>query len=170
MRLIIQPARFLVETLTEASSSRQMAAGFALGMWIGLVPKDNLIAIMLMILLYLIRVNLSAGLMAAFLFSWVGFLLDPLFHQLGKTALTQSQLEPLWTWMINQPFVPWTNFNNTVVMGSFLAGLILLIPVYKMMVPFFEWFTPKCKERLERYKIVRALQGADIATSWGDVS
>ncbi|MEZ6047786.1 MAG: hypothetical protein R3C11_19865 [Planctomycetaceae bacterium] len=90
MRLLLSPVRFLVEALTEASSTSQMAWGFGLGMWIGLVPKDNLLAWGLMTLHYLLRVNLSAGLMSAFLFSWVGYLLDPVSHHVGEFLLTLS--------------------------------------------------------------------------------
>ena len=169
MRLILSPVRFLVETLTEASSTGQMAWGFALGMWIGLVPKDNLLAFGLLTVLYLLRVNLSAGLMSAFLFSWVGFLLDPVSHQVGELMLTLPALESTWTWLYNQPFVPWTNFNNTVVLGSFVIGAVALYPVARLSRPFFDWFTPKCKERLERFRIVRVVQGAEIASSWGEI-
>ena len=169
MRLMLSPVRFLVETLTEASSTRQMAWGFALGMWIGLVPKDNLLAFGLMTILYLLRVNLSAGLMSAFLFSWVGYLLDPVSHRLGEFLLTVPAFESMWTWLYNQPFVPWTNFNNTVVLGSFVLGAITLLPAAYLSRPFFDWFTPRCRERLEKFRIVRVIQGAEIASGWGDV-
>ncbi|QDU79337.1 hypothetical protein Pla110_10450 [Polystyrenella longa] len=169
MRLLLSPVRFLVETLTEASNTSQMAWGFTLGMWIGLVPKDNLLAIGLMTLLYMLRVNLSAALMSAFIFSWVGFLLDPLSHRLGEFLLHLPVLESTWTFLYNQPFVPWTNFNNTVVLGSFVVGAIALYPTARYSRPFFEWFTPRCKERLERFRIVRLIQGAEIAASLGEV-
>ena len=162
----IQPLRAVAKALTSADSPRQMAAGFALGMMIGLVPKGNLTAILLAVLLLSMRVNLATGGLATMLFAWVGMVVDPLTHHVGGLLLSHPNLAPLWTWLYNQPVVPWTAFNNTVVMGSCAIGLWLLLPVYLVTRPLFAHHQPLLVERIKRYRLYQVLFGADVVTSW----
>jgi uncharacterized protein (TIGR03546 family) len=44
--------------------------------------------------------------------------------------LVQTEgLAPLWTALYNAPLVPFTRFNNTVVLGSLVIALALFLPV-----------------------------------------
>lgn len=163
----LRPIRFLAETLTAECSARQLALGFAMGAVIGLVPKGNLTGIALMVILCGARVNLGAGLTGAFLFSWLGAAADPLTHRLGELLLTAEVLSPLWIYLYDLPVVPWTAFNNTVVLGSFVLGLMLFFPTYWFGRPVFEkCVTPICT-RLQRWKIVRLVWGAQPAQTLG---
>ena len=57
-------------------------------------------------------------------------LLDPYFDYIGYYILTYDKLQPLFRTLVNIPFVAFTKFNNTVVMGSFVCGLLAYIPAY----------------------------------------
>lgn len=160
---VLRPFRFLAEALVEESTSRQLAWGFALGMVVGLVPKGNLTAVALMMLLCLLRVNLGVGMLAAFAFSWIGVLADPWTHQLGYALLTHDSLTGFWTQLANLPIVPWTSFNNTVVLGSLAAGVVLLFPAYKLSEPVFARYVPPLAERARKFRIVQLLWGAEWA-------
>ena len=59
------------------------------------------------------------------------------------------------------PLVPWTDLNNTVVLGSFLIGVVALLPIFCLTLPFFRFFKPdeeseerakEASERVERAK------------------
>ena len=160
---LLKPFRFLAKALTAQASARELALGFAIGAVVGLVPKGNLLAIALMMVLGSLRVNLGAGMASAFLFSWVGMLLDPISHKIGQFVLTANVLEPMWTWMFNKPVIPWTAFNNTIVMGSFLSGLLLVYPLYKVSEPLFAKYAPPLAERLQKFKITKLLLGTEWA-------
>ena len=54
---------------------------------------------------------------------------DPLFDKIGYAFLTIPSLSDFFGTLFDIPFVAFTKFNNSVVMGSFLAGLLLYIPV-----------------------------------------
>lgn len=168
MWYVLRPVRLLAQAFTAENSPRQLAWGFALGAVIGLVPKGNLLAIALMTILSAARVNLAAGLLGAFLFSWCGMLLDPLSHRIGESLLTWETLTPLWTSLYNLPLVPWTHFNNTVVLGSLTIGLILLYPAYRCTEPAFARLAPVLSQRVQKYRIARALWGAEWAGKLGD--
>ena len=111
-------------------SSGQLAAGFTLGMIIGLVPKGNLIALSLCVLLFSLRCNKGLAILAAVMFSLVAAWTDPFAHKLGLAALSLQPLQATYASVFNLPLGPWLGFNNTVVAGSLLLGLYLAYPVY----------------------------------------
>ena len=160
----LRPIRFFFKALITDNSPSQMALGFALGVVIGLVPKGNMIAISLMVVLSAIRVNLGMGMLAAFAFSWAGVLLDPFTHRIGQALLTTNSLVPYWTQLYNQPMAPWTKFNNTIVLGSFVLGMSLLVPTFLIAKPIFQKYTPDWSERLQKFKLVQLLYGTELST------
>ena len=126
-------------------------------------PKGNLTAVALMVVLCASRVNLGAGLLSAFAFSWVGLATDPLAHQVGQRLLSAEALTPIWTTLYDTPLVPWTDFNNTVVLGSFLLGLAVFYPCYRLSRPLFARYAPPLAARAQKLRVVQLLWGADLA-------
>ena len=55
---------------------------------------------------------------------------DPIAAAIGASALENPSLQGLWTTLYNMPIVPYTRFNNTIVMGSFLFATVAAIPLY----------------------------------------
>jgi len=161
--IFLRPVRYLAQALILETTPRQLAWGFALGMMIGLIPKGNLIAIALMTLFCALRINIAAGTAAISLFTWCGMLLDPLSHRVGHHLLTHPELQSLWTTLYNKNLVPWTAFNNTVVLGSTLIGLALLLPVYGITRPIFGKIAPFLSERLKKFRVVQMLRGSELA-------
>ena len=148
-----RPFRYLAEVFLAADSPRQLAVGVMLGMMIGLVPKGNLIAMGLLVLLFAVKANLAAGTIAAVVFSWIGFLVDPISHRIGHALLGAAWLQPIWAWLYDLPLVPWTGFNNTVVFGSLILGICLGYPVYRVSKWLFEVYQPWIVERLKAHKL-----------------
>jgi uncharacterized protein (TIGR03546 family) len=159
--------RFFVRALVDQDTPRQLALGFALGMVAGLVPKGNLIAVALMLIICGSKVNLGTATLAALAFSWVGMLSDPLSHEVGLWLLTQESLHGFWTSLYNMPIVPWTKFNNTIVLGSLVLGLLVFYPVYRLAKNRFAVWQPKWAERLRKYRLAKILLGAEYAGKLG---
>ena len=159
---LLRPLRFLAQALLLDATPRQLAAGFALGMLIGLVPKGNLIAISLMALFCALRINLAAGTAAIALFAWAGTFLDPISHRVGHYLLTHQALEPYWTTLSGVKLMPWTAFNNTVVLGSTIIGLALLAPVYGLSRPVFARFAPGLAKFVQKYHVSQVLHGGEV--------
>jgi uncharacterized protein (TIGR03546 family) len=160
--IFLRPLRFLAQALLLDATPRQLAAGFALGMMIGLIPKGNLIAISLMALFCALRINLAAGTASIALFAWVGMFLDPISHRVGHTLLTHPALEPYWASLSTVKFMPWTAFNNTVVLGSTVIGLALLVPVYALSRPLFARITPGLAAFVRKYHVATVLHGGEV--------
>lgn len=108
----------------------QLAVGFTIGMIVGFVPKGNLVALSLCVLLFSMRCNKGLGLAAAVAFSFVGPWTDPFAHRLGLAALSLKPLQSTYASIFNLPLGPWLGLNNTVVVGSLLIGIYLAYPVF----------------------------------------
>jgi uncharacterized protein (TIGR03546 family) len=170
LAFLIRPLRMGVQALLASDSSRQIAWGFALGMLVGLVPKGNLIALMLGVLLFALRVNLSAGLMSAGVFSFVGLALDSFAHRIGAMLLTWPAARPLFAAIYQLPLGPYCGINNTVVVGQLLIGIYCLYPAYRLGLTIAERYRPPLVRWLSRYKVVRWLRGAEVGVGWGSGS
>lgn len=164
MWFFLRPIRFFFTALVTDNSPNQMGIGFALGLTIGLVPKGNLIAIALMVVLGMLRVNLGVGMLTALAVSFLAGLLDPVTNWIGMSLLQQESLVPWWTELARRPLAPWSQFNNTVVLGSLVLGLLLFIPAWLVSRPVFAKYTPDCAERLQRIRLVQLLWGTEITS------
>ncbi len=131
MSKILRPLRFLVKAMTHDRSVGQIAGAVALGVAIGLIPKANLICLMLVGLLFVLRLHLAAGLATAVVFTWVGIILDPVSHYIGSTLLGAGCLQSTLGVLYETPVVPWTAFNNTVVCGSCVLAVVLYYPTFR---------------------------------------
>lgn len=164
MFFFLRPLRFFVRALVEDTEPRQMAAGFALGMTIGLVPKGNLIAIALMVTLGIVRVNLGVGMLTAFVVSLAAGLFDGATHEIGKFLLLHDSLKPFWTDLYNLPLGPWTSFNNTIVLGSFALGVGLFLPTFLASKPIFAKYTPDVSAKLQKSKLYHLLLSGEVTS------
>lgn len=163
MFLILRPLRLLLQAFVMESTPRQMSLGLAFGVLVGLVPKGNLLAIVLGTLLASTRVNLAIATLAIVLCTFLATVCDTIFDQIGGYILAQPSLQGLWTEMANMPFMPWTNFNNTIVMGSFATGLVLLWPVHRLSRPLFEKYAEKIAQRARKWRWAKLILGAEWA-------
>jgi uncharacterized protein (TIGR03546 family) len=134
---MVSPFRRAAKSLVESNSPGQLAAGFTLGMIIGVMPKSNLIALSLCVLMFSLRCNKGLGLAAAVLFSCVAAWTDPFAHKLGLSVLCAPSMQASYASVFALPLGPWFGFHNTVVCGSFLMGLYAAYPVYWVVKTFF---------------------------------
>ena len=128
---LIKLLQQLVKTLNSEGTPGQVAAGLALGSCLGLTPLLNLHNLVILAAAMLLDVSFPGVLLGWALAIPVGFALDPLFDAIGRALLLGSPaLVSLWTRLANTPVVPLTNFNNTIVLGSFLLWAVAAVPIY----------------------------------------
>jgi uncharacterized protein (TIGR03546 family) len=130
MFALLKLIQSLIKTLHSEGTPGQVAAGMALGAALGLTPLMNVHNLVVFALILLLNVSFGGGMLGWALFVPLGFLLDPLFHAIGAGLLESSALRPLWTGWYNTPLVPYTNFNNTIVLGSVVGWLALAVPIF----------------------------------------
>jgi uncharacterized protein (TIGR03546 family) len=151
--------RDFIKILREGQTPAQVAGGFALGSIVGLSSSVTLQGLLVWLVIFAINVNLAAAFLAFTLFSLVAWLLDPLFHLLGYALLVDvGALRDTWTALYNAPVAPLTRFNNTVILGSFVASIVLAFPVYfgmKRLVIAYRKHIGSKVEKLKMYQIFK---------------
>jgi uncharacterized protein (TIGR03546 family) len=130
MLALLKLIQSIIKTLHSAGTPGQVAAGIALGSALGLTPLMSLHNLFIFALLVLLNVSFGGGMLGWALFVPIGFLLDPVFDAIGSQLLLAPSLRPLWTDFTNTPILPYTNFNNTVVLGSFVSWAVLAVPIF----------------------------------------
>jgi uncharacterized protein (TIGR03546 family) len=98
-------------------------------MIVGLTPLVSLHNIVVLLLVFVLRVNLSAFLLGLALFTGFAYLLDPLFHSLGLAILTAPALQEFCTALYQSIWWRIERFHNSIVMGSLAFSLALFVPL-----------------------------------------
>lgn len=101
-----------------------------MGIVVGVIPKFSLLPWVIGIIAMLLPLNLVALVVTVAVFSFVGPLLDPWFHQVGYTVLTDPTLQEFWESMAQSELFVWLQLNNTVVTGGIVTWLVALLPGY----------------------------------------
>ncbi len=130
MLTLLKLIQSIIKTLHSEGTPGQVAAGMALGSALGLTPLVNLHNLLIFALIVILNVSFGGGLLGWMLFVPLGFMLDPVFHAIGLSLLQSPGLRSLWTDLYNTPLFPYTNFNNSVVLGSVVGWLVLAIPIF----------------------------------------
>ena len=130
MTLLLKQIYAFISLLNSDNDTKPLAAGLALGMVLGFSPILSLQAMLVFLIIFFFHVQMGAAFLAAFFFKFVAFLLDPVFDLLGRSILEAGFLRPLFVTLYNMPLVPFTRFNNSIVMGSGLVGFVLAIPAF----------------------------------------
>ena len=153
----------LLKALKSGETPAQLAGGFVLGMIMGLTPFWNLHNLVVFIILIIIRVNISMAILSFAVFSGFAYLLDPLFHNLGFWVLVDvNALKSLWTTLSNVPIGALTNFNNTVVMGSMIISLALILPVFFLVKVGVVQYREKIDTKVQKWKIVQVFKSSKL--------
>ena len=150
---LIRSARFLANALVLDDNPRRLALAVSLGMILGVVPKGNLTAVLILIGVLSLRVNLVAVFCSTIVFSAFGAACAPICDLIGGGLLRASIFKPLWTFFFDMPLVPWTALNHTVVLGSVVLAVYLFYPVYLASFMAIEGLQPWIREKIKRFKI-----------------
>ena len=129
---------FLKET-----KPHQIALAVAIGVMLGLVPKANLLALAMVMALFLLRCNLGYGILTAALVSLATNRLDAKVELLGTRLLANTSVIDLEATLFHYPLFAWTAINNTLVLGSFVAGAIAFFPIYLIVFNLCRIFSTK---------------------------
>jgi uncharacterized protein (TIGR03546 family) len=163
MLTLLKLVRSLIKTLHSDGSPAQLAFGVALGAALGLTPLMNAHNLVVLLLLAVLNVSFAAGMLAWAVFVPIGFLLDPIFDRIGHALLIGApSLRPFWASIENTPGLALTNFNNTVVLGSVVAWLLLFTPIFFLARYGVVRYRATIGERVRRSRAYKALQASQI--------
>jgi len=147
----------LILALNGNVSKTQIAAGFAWGILLGLVPAGNAFWIVLFLISFFFTHHhggkIAALAIIKILYPIVAYPID----SVGWFVLHIDSLNKFFTQLYNMPFVPFTKFNNTLVMGGLVSGLILWLPIFFLFIALIPLYRNTLGPKIRNSKIVRAI-------------
>ncbi len=125
------------KTIAGRKHPSQLAWAVALGFLLGVIPHGNLLTVALVLIVLTLHVNHALVALVGIGVTLVAPRIDPTFDRLGRWFFEQPRVAEALTKAYQYPLMAWTDLNNTVVMGSFLIGLIAVLPLYLLTYPVF---------------------------------
>lgn len=157
----------LIVALNGNVKASQIAAGFSWGLLLALIPAENLLWVALFFLSFIFKHHHGAKLLVLAVVKLLSPLIVMPLDALGWWILHLEFLRPYFIILNNTPFVPFTMFNNTLVMGGLCTGLVLFIPVYvglRFFIPFYRnTVAPKIREN----KFVKKIKNIPVLSAIG---
>ncbi|MCL2069464.1 MAG: TIGR03546 family protein [Treponema sp.] len=156
-------AKFIV-AINSNLGKAQIAAGFSWGLFLGLIPAGNLFWIAAFLLSFFFKHHHASKLLCMVILKALSALTAPLLDTVGWEVLHIEALQPLLTSLYNMPFVPFTKFNNTLVAGGIVSGIVLWLPVFFLMLLLVPLYRHTLAPKIRESKIVKAIKNVPFVS------
>ena len=160
----------LLKVLNSETEPEQISVAICFSMIMGFTPLWSLHNLVVLLLVLLIRVNLSAFILALGFFSAVAYALDPVFHMIGLSILTAKSLESLWTALYSILLFRLDGFNNSISMGSLITSILLFIPLFFTINFLIRKYRDYLLAWIRKARIVRIFQASKLYKAYQTVS
>ena len=136
------PARVVLDAAAGlcGGTAEEAARGVALGVWFGLVPKENATAAALGVAVAAVRLNLPAAALAATAATALAPLYDPALHRFGLALLTAEPLRGTFAAALALPGGAWLGWDNTVTLAALLVGGAAALPLHRATLSLHRMF------------------------------
>lgn len=158
MGLILKQLFAFIKLLNSDTGNVSIAMGMTCGFILGMTPVLSLHSLLIFLILFFFRIQIGAAIIMAFFFKLAAFILDPLFDLVGKKVLEMDVLQGIFTTLFNMPIVPYTRFNNSIVMGSAVVTIILSPLVYFLSQQFILKYREVVVARFQTTKLWKVIQ------------
>jgi uncharacterized protein (TIGR03546 family) len=159
-----------LHVLNSEAEPGQISLALAFGLITGFTPLWSLHNLLVLLLVLVLRVNLSVFLLGTAVFSGIAYLLDPAFHRVGLAVLTAQPLEGAWIVLYNSTLWRIERFNNSIVMGSLLISLALFVPTVLALNWVIRQYRARVLASVKRLRIVQALTATKFAQMYRSYS
>lgn len=151
-----------LRVLNSETAPAQIGAAVGLACVMGLTPLWTLHNLLLLLLVLVVRVNLSIFIVAWGIFTGIAFLLDPVFDMLGHAVLTADALRPLWSAFQATDIGRLSDFSNTVVMGSLLFCIAAVPVVWYASVFIVRHYRRHLLTWVQRTRLAEIVRGSRV--------
>ncbi len=136
--------------LSEHRSPQAIAAGASFGIALGVMPKDSLLALLILLAMAILPIHQFLACVIAIsttlLSSWTNLLVAPIgerFLQMPGVGACISQLYHI-------PLLPWFRIENSLVAGAMVFGFLAWLPSYL----FAKWFAIQAAQYQLQFELV----------------
>ncbi len=158
MGLILKQLFAFIKLLNSDTGNISLALGMTCGFILGMTPVLSLHSLLIFLILFFFRIQVGAALVMAFFFKFAAYLLDPIFHSVGSNVLEMESLQGFFTTLYNMPILPYTRFNNSIVMGSAVVTFALSPIVFIASQYFIVKYREIVVARFRETKFWKAMQ------------
>lgn len=153
--------KIVMKLLRSSVSSREVAVGTCLGLFMGFTPLNGPMAILLLVLFMVVKLSRISTVLTLPFFK--------LFYVLGAARLADGVgtyllmdlkvLSPFWSWLTGLPILAFLDLNNTLVAGGLAISLVLCVPVYFIAKKVNIMFRQQLKEKAGSVKFFAWVTG-----------
>lgn len=162
MTFLLKQLFSLIRLLNSETGEQQISTGIALGFILGMTPAISIQTILVFICLFVFRIQIGMAFLSAFFFAFIAWILDPLFHAVGSFILQLPALQGFFTSLYNMPIIPFTRFNNTIVMGSGVIAILLSPFVYLIGKSLVIKYRVVVVERYQQTKLWKTIKATSL--------
>ncbi len=152
--MVKQFAKFF-RALNANSKPSEIAHALCLGVILGLMPKNNVLWYLIFVFFMFVRINKGFYFLAALVVSQFAWIFDDVFNDVGLAVLHYQAFENFFARIIDIPFVGFTRFNNSIVMGSLVVSLVAYIPVFVLGILFVKLWRTVLSPAIVKLPIVK---------------
>ncbi len=166
----------IFKTLNSETEPFQISLALCFAMIAGLTPLWSLHNFIVLLLVLILRVNLTTFILAWLGFSGIAYILDPVLHAFGLHILTVDALKGFWTALYNSTLWRLSNYNNSLLMGSLVTSLGLFVPLFFLSNMIIRKYREHILDWVMKSRIVQALKASKFygiyqsVPDWGGLS
>ena len=152
----------LIIALNSNTRPSELASGISFGLLLALLPGGNLLWIGIFVIAFFLKHNIAAMLLSLGLLRLFISFFDPFLDYIGGFILSIPQFYNFFTDLNNIPIIPYSNFNNSIVMGGFALGIILWLPFFFLIIFAVKIYRKKIAPKIAESKLVKAIKKVPI--------
>ena len=164
--LILKFLQQLLRALNSDGTPGQVGMGMAIGLAFGLTPLASLHNLVVLAVAMLTTVSFPGVMVGWAIAVPFGFLLDPLFDRVGMALLTSEALSPFFTWVVNTPVVALSRLNNSIVVGSLVVWIVLLVPSFFIFRLLVARYREHIYAHVQKWRIVQLLKSSKLWSAY----
>ena len=134
----------------------EIAAGIAFGFLLALQPGMTVVRLIILALVFMLKINMPALFFSLLLFGLASPVLDVPSDLLGGFVLGLPFLKGFFAMLYNMPLVPYTRFNDTLVMGGLVLGILAWVPVFFLFRYLVNAYRNTLREKIVNSKVFKA--------------
>lgn len=140
---ILRPIFILFDLIRLESSPLQVSLAILLGAFFAVTPMLTPQFALAFLVLCVVRLNLLAVLLSYIFFFLLTLPLQNFFSDIGRHLLVLTPtLRRLWAGLYHWPIFPFTEFNNTLVLGSGVVFALISIPLFVTSYFLYRIYAP----------------------------
>ena len=150
----------LLSVLNSDTKPSQIALAIAFALLVGFNGIISSIGLLVIVLLFVVRCNLTIFLAFTAVFAVLAQLFSFLTHIIGEAVLTNEGLQGTLTDLYQTYWFRLDELNNTVEMGDLVFSIIAFVPVYFISLIIVNKYRSSLMGFANKFKVVQTLKAS----------